>query len=84
MRYSRRTDTGSKALTQVARKLGFTVIPCDGTIDAIFVRHGQITLVDFKASAKAKKTARQAALDAAGVPIAYIHSIEQLLAMVNR
>lgn len=86
MRYgfSKRTDTGSAELTKVARKLGFTVIPCDGTIDAVFYRNGVMWLVDFKRSAKAKKTQKQQALDRAGVPIAYVHSVDQLLAMVQR
>ena len=86
MRYgfSKRTDTGSQQLVKVARKLGFTVIPVNGDIDAILVKGGTVHLVDWKHGPNAKKTQKQKTLDAQGVPIWYVHSIEQLLAMVNR
>lgn len=86
MRYgfSKRTDAGSTALVAMARKLGFTVIPLRGSIDAILVKGGTVHLVDWKKGPKAKRTKAQQALDAQGVPIFYVHSIEQLLAMVNR
>ena len=82
---TRRSDGTAAELVKVARKLGFVVVPSDGTIDcAMYHPRTGVVLVDFKASAKAPKTQKQQALDRLGVPIAYIHSVDQLLAMVTR
>lgn len=82
--YSKRIDTGSVDLVAMARKLGFTVIPLRGAIDAILVKGGTVYLVDWKKGPKAKQTKTQTQLVAAGVPLHFVWSLEQLLAMVNR
>lgn len=67
---TRRSDTGSQRLIQVARQLGLTYIPSDGTIDGVlWSPHTGLVLVDWKTGPKARKTAKQQALDRAGVPI---------------
>lgn len=85
MTYARRVDTGSKQLVQAARQLGFTVVLCQGTVDAMLwhPRTGWLA-VDWKRSATAPKTAKQQQLVAAGTPIQFIWSVDQLVDMVQR
>jgi len=77
-----RTDRGSKELIALLEAAGARYMPLGGAIDGAAYVNDAVALVDFKASPKSKKTKTQAKLVAAGAPIWFLATSEDVLAVV--
>lgn len=75
-----RVDGNAKALIAHAEEAGFLYLPLNVQIDGVLLKGNQTWLVDFK-QPKAKKTAEQEKLIAAGWPIHFISSPEEIDAL---
>ena len=77
-----RADATAKDLIAAAKKFGAQYMPQDGTVDGILYHKGELYLVDFK-SKGATLTDGQAKLVAAGWPIKFVSTVEQLVEILN-
>lgn len=77
-----RLDITSKALVAHAKKLGANYLPLDGAIDGLLLHRGRVIPVDFK-SPGATLTDTQAKLTAAGWPIVYLSTPEQVTELLR-
>lgn len=83
-RAQHRVDTTAKALKAEAIRLGAKFLPHDGVLDGnLWLPDGRIVLVDFKTPGAAL-TPAQGRLSAAGWPIVYLSTPEQVEALVRR
>jgi len=80
MRRAARIDATAKELTAYARSLGFTVLPINGTIDAVIALGQTVVAVDFKSPGGALTTAQQR-LIASGFPLRFVSTPAQLDAL---
>jgi hypothetical protein len=79
-----RVDTTAASLTALARQMGATVVLLNSSIDClIYSRRGTLYAVDFKGPLT-PKTATQKRLVAAGFPLHFVSTSEQLMALVTR
>jgi hypothetical protein len=80
MRRAARIDATAKELTAYARSLGFAVLPINGTVDAVFALGQTTAVVDFK-SKGGGLTDAQIKLVAAGFPVRFISTPDQIVAL---
>jgi hypothetical protein len=79
-----RVDTTAASLTALARQMGAVVLLLNTSIDAlIYTRRGSLFAVDFK-SAKTPKTPTQKRLEAAGFPLKFVSTPDELMALVTQ
>ena len=76
-----RTDTTSRALMAEAQRLGVSIAPLGGAVDAICWIGNVARLVDFKTPGKTI-TDSQARLVANGCPLFFISTVDQMQALV--
>ena len=78
-----RVDTTAASLTALARQMGATVVPLNGVIDALVVtRRGTLRAIDWKGP-RTPRTPTQKRLVAAGFPLHFVSTSEQLMALVT-
>jgi hypothetical protein len=73
-----RTDTTAKLLTAEAKRLGLGVLPLGGVVDVALYLGPRVVLVDFKTPGSGALTEGQGRAIAAGCPIHFVSTVEQL------
>ena len=81
--YNKRTDTAAKPLIAAVKQLGARYLPLNSVIDGIVEHRGRVLLVDWKTPGHETLTPTQAKLVAAGWPIHFISTIEQLQTLLR-
>jgi ATP-dependent exoDNAse (exonuclease V) beta subunit len=82
MRRAARVDNTAKELVKAARQMGAEYLPLNHVIDGILLHRSRVHLIDWK-SKGGTLTPDQAKLVAAGWPIKFVQTVDQLVALLN-
>lgn len=77
MRRAARVDSTATDLVKAARQLGCLYLPLNSVVDGLLLHRGRVFVVDWK-SRGGDLTPAQGRLVAAGWPICFVSSVEQL------
>ncbi len=78
MRRAARIDNTARDLVKAAKQLGFKVLPLNGVVDSLLLdKRGRVRIIDWK-SPGGTLTPDQCKLVAAGWPIFFVSSVDQL------
>ena len=82
MRRAARIDSTATALIAAAKQLGARYMPLNGIVDGLLLVGGRVLIVDWK-SPGGTLTDDQAKLTAAGWPIYYLSTVDQVQVLLR-